>query len=116
MADQAQLLRVPITITHHQYNMSEASTSAAATMGKKILRLHVWGTTRTTLPTLDPTSLYAASLLCATFAHREDVTLQLASASTSLVRVPLLQVLNEQDETVEMVDEVEAIRAFCAAA
>ena len=85
-------------------------------MGKKILRLHVWGTTRTTLPTLDPTSLYAASLLCGTFAHREDVTLQLASASTSLVRVPLLQVLNEQDETVEMVDEVEAIRAFCAAA
>lgn len=94
-----------------------ASTSAAVTppSGKRTLRLHVWGT-NASLPTLDPTSLYAASLLQATFAHDAMVTLQFVSASTSLPCVPLLQVLDEERTTVQVVDEVEHIRSFCIAA
>ncbi|TKY90518.1 hypothetical protein EX895_000516 [Sporisorium graminicola] len=83
--------------------------------GARTLRLHVWGAS-TTLPTLDPSSLYAASLLRATFARHESVHLQLASASTSLSRVPLLQVLDDDSSTtIELIDSVEAIRAFCIA-
>ncbi|SJX60325.1 related to muconate cycloisomerase / uncharacterized protein [Sporisorium reilianum f. sp. reilianum] len=95
-----------------------SATSSATTLdnGARTLRLHVWGASDT-LPTLDPTSLYAASLLFATFSHQPSVELQLASASTSLPRVPLLQVLDgDSNTTVELIDSVEAIRAFCVAA
>lgn len=90
------------------------------------LRLHVWGS-NPTLPTLDPTSLYAASLLLATFAANESVQLQLTSASTALTsRVPLLQVIETAPQssstgapsatTTELLDDIDAIRAFCVAA
>ncbi|GAC95614.1 mitochondrial import receptor subunit [Pseudozyma hubeiensis SY62] len=92
------------------------STSSGAPIdGHRTLRLHVWGTSPS-LPTLDSTSLYAASLLRSTFADNAHVQLQLASASTSLSRVPLLQVLDGNSHTVELIDNVEAIRAFCVAA
>ncbi len=93
-----------------------ASTSAASAIdASRTLRLHVWGSS-STVPTLDPPSLYAASLLRAAFARKQDAKLQLASASTSLPRVPLLQVLDENHETFELLDNVEAIRAYCVAA
>lgn len=80
--------------------------------GRRTLRLHVWGSS-STVPTLDPTSLYASSLLQATFARNDAVKVQLASASTSLSRVPLLQVLNDDDETVELLDSIDSIRTYC---
>ncbi len=92
----------------------QASTSDTGT-SERVLRLHVWGS-HATLPTLDPTSLYAAALLHATFTHNEQVRIQLASASTSLARVPLLQVLDEHSETVQLIDSVDEIRSFCTSA
>ncbi|KAJ9476880.1 LOW QUALITY PROTEIN: hypothetical protein PHBOTO_000552 [Pseudozyma hubeiensis] len=90
-----------------------SASSGAPLHGHRTLRLHVWGAS-TSLPTLDPTSLYAASLLRSTFA--DNAQLQLASASTSLSRVPLLQVIDGNSKTVELIDNVEAIRTFCVAA
>ncbi|CDW97198.1 hypothetical protein [Sporisorium scitamineum] len=108
----APFVRTTITAPKKQ-KMSAATSSCATTLdGPRTLRLHVWGAS-TTLPTLDPTSLYAVSLLRATFARDDQVQLQLASASTSLPRVPLLQVLDENNTTLELIDNVEAIRAFC---
>ncbi|PWZ02738.1 putative isomerase YbhE [Testicularia cyperi] len=83
---------------------SEASTS-------RVLRLHVWGA-HATLPTLDPTSLYAASLLQCTFRNDGATSLQLTSATTSTPRVPLLQIIQD-GQTVRLIDDVNDILSFC---
>ena len=93
-----------------------SATSSATTLdgAPRTLRLHVWGSS-SNVPTLDPTSLYAATLLAATFANRNSTQLQLASATTSLPRVPLLQIIDESNHSIQLIDNVEAIRTFCIA-
>lgn len=88
-----------------------ASSSSPA---RRVVRLHIWGAHPSSIPTLDPSSLYAASLLHATFPLSDEVTVQLASASTSLPRVPLLQSILP-DSTSELIDDIEAIRTYCLA-
>ncbi|PWN54328.1 3-carboxy-cis,cis-mucoante lactonizing enzyme [Violaceomyces palustris] len=80
------------------------------------MRLHVWGS-NLHLPTLDPTSLYAASLLQASFhqtaAAQSKYKLSLSSASTSTgTCVPLLEVTSE-DGSVLHLTELEKIQELC---
>ncbi|KAJ1043370.1 hypothetical protein NDA11_006998 [Ustilago hordei] len=90
------------------------SSTSTALYGSKSLRLYIWGATPT-LPSLDPTSLYAATILYATFSSNPQFQIQLVSATTSLLRVPLLQVLDENNLTSKVHTSIESILSFCVA-
>ncbi|KAJ1030933.1 hypothetical protein NDA18_002160 [Ustilago nuda] len=90
------------------------SSTSSTLYGSKSLRLYIWGATPT-LPSLDPTSLYAATILYATFSSNPQFRIQLVSATTSLLRVPLLQVLDENNLTSEVHTSIESILSFCVA-
>ncbi|SPO34873.1 related to muconate cycloisomerase [Pseudozyma flocculosa] len=93
--------------------MSDPTASDFSQMGE--LRLHVWGSNLPSLPTLDPTCLYAASMLQHSFSLRRSDSafqLKLVSALPSTPSVPLLEVVSPSGQ-VQVLDSIDAVRRFC---